>query len=403
MKKNKIDIALYFGIFFLTFLGYYAILLLLFNLGLSEASRSVTIPIRLGIVAMLALLFLKNIKHLQPVKGMHWFLLFCFVYLYRLFDDYNSLELYYMSIPDVLLFFLSFAVIPFIVLSTQPLSKSKLKAMFNALFIGGLLFSALVLFFYSRFIGQVSRLASGTAGESVLSPLALSYSSALVIGVFTFYLLFNKVSFLKRILMLVGIGLATVPFFLGASRGALIALGIPFILYFLSGKTIGFKIRSLILLAIIVIGVIYLDQYFSSGLLNRFLGISEAIETGASSASRIDIWKASFEQFLNNPIFGDKLKIDGVNGYAHNIILEVLQTTGLMGFIPFIIVIINAWKICLYILKHHKAYFWIPVIFIQAFFMNMFSGAIYNASWFWTSMALLLCLGYSLKKINYYE
>lgn len=127
MKANRFDNILYFNIFLLSFLGYYAILLLLFNLGLSETSRSVTIPIRLGIVAMLVVLFLKNIKHLQSVKGIHWFLFFCFVYLYRLFDDYNSLELYYMSIPDVLLFFLSFAVIPFIVLSTQPLSKSKLK------------------------------------------------------------------------------------------------------------------------------------------------------------------------------------------------------------------------------------------------------------------------------------
>jgi len=197
---------------------------------------------------------------------------------------------------------------------------------------------------------------------------------------------------------LVGIGLSTVPFFLGASRGSLVALFIPFVLYFFSGKNINFRIRGILSASVVFMGLIYLDSYFQSGLLNRFLGTSEAIERGESSAVRIEIWKGAFDQFFNNPVFGDKLRIDKWPfGYAHNLFVEVLQTTGLLGFIPFTVLVFKAWKISFYILRYHKPYFWVAVIFIQSFFMNMFSGAIYTAAWFWSSMALLFAMNNFLK------
>src|SRR5690606_9187162 len=206
-----------------------------------------------------------------------------------------------------IVYFLSFAVIPFVVIGSIKLDTKKINAIFSSLWLGGIVFSVLVVVYYGRFIGQVSRLASNTAGESVISPLSLSYSSIMVIGVFLFYLLQNKTTFIKKIGLLVGIGLSVVPFSLGASRGSLIAFFVPFIMFFFSGKSISFRIRSILLVSVILVGVIYLDSYFQSGLLNRFLGTSEAIDRGESSAVRIEIWKGAFEQFFNNPVFGDKL------------------------------------------------------------------------------------------------
>jgi O-antigen ligase len=397
VKKSRFETYLFFWIFFTTFLGYYSILLLLFNLGMSETSRSVTIPIRFGISGMLTVLFLRNINKLQSSNVIYLYVIFMFIYLYRLFEDYMNMEHYFMSISEVLVYFLSFSAIPFIVFSSQRLDTNKINSIFNALFIGGVLFSLLVVSYYSRFIGTVYRLETATSGESVLSPLALSYSSTLVIGVFIFYLIFNKVGFFRRVVMYVGIGLATVPFFLGASRGSLIVLGIPFILYVLSGKSITFKFRALVILSIVFIGVAYLDQYFSSGLLKRFFGISDAIADEDSSAIRIQMWESALNQFINNPFIGDKLRMDFSSGYPHNIFIEVLQTTGIVGFIPFVFLIYAGWRVVFYILKNKKEYFWVAIIFIQAFMMNMFSGAIFTADWLWTSLGLLIAVQRSLE------
>lgn len=397
MKVNRFDTTLYFWVFLLTYVGYYAILLLLFNIGMSDTTRVVTVPIRLLIAVFLLLLFIRNIKKLQYLDNLRWFLLFSLFYIARLFVDYLKNESYYMGIPEVMAYFLSFAVIPFIVISSIKLDTKKINTIFSSLWLGGIVFSVLVVVYYGRFIGQVSRLASNMVGQSVMSPLSLSYSSTIVVGVFSLYLLQNKTKFNIKIGLLVGISLSTVPFFLGASRGALIALFIPFIMYFFSGKSINFRIRGILLVSAILVGVIYLDSYFQSGLLKRFLGTSEAIDRGESSAVRVEIWKGAFEQFLNNPVFGDKLRIDIRSKYAHNLFVEVLQTTGLLGFIPFTVLVFKAWKASFYILKYHKPYFWVVVIFVQSFFMNMFSGALYTANWFWTSMALLFALNSFLK------
>ncbi len=400
MKEHKLHTILYFFVFLFTYLGFYTILLFLFNIGMGGASRSVTIPIRLIIMFLLLILFIRNIKKLQKDNSLPWFILFSLMYLTRLFVDYVQNKPYYMSISEVFVYFISFSFIPFICITSIRLDKKKINAIFNSIFIGGVLFSILVVTYYSRFIGQVGgRLASNTAGEEVMSPLTLSYSSTLIIGVFLFYLMENRTKALKKICLLLGVALSTVPFFLGASRGSLIALFIPFAMYFFAGKSISFRLRSLLLSGIAVLLIVVLDNYFHSGLLNRFLGTSEAIDEGGSSAVRLEIWKGSIQQFLSNPLFGDKLKIDKwTDGYVHNFFIEVLQTTGLFGFIPFLFLTFKAWKITFYILKYHKPYFWIAIIFIQSFFMNMFSGAIYLGSWFWISMALLFTLNIFLRK-----
>jgi O-antigen ligase len=148
----------------------------------------------------------------------------------------------------------------------------------------------------------------------------------------------------------------------------------------------------------VLIALIYLDSFFDSGLLDRFTGTKEAIETGSSSASRLDIWKYSLDQFIDYPLFGDKLNTNIVNFYPHNIFLEALQSIGFFGFIPFLVLLIYALRYSMYIFKKKPQYAWLTIFFLQALMQNMFSGALYTAAWFWTGMALVLSLYSSIKK-----
>src|SRR5690606_27868135 len=157
-------------------------------------------------------------------------------------------------------------------------------------------------------------------------------------------------------------------------------------------------LKYIFLFVIILFLLVYLDGYLGSGLLDRFMGTSEAIESGGSSAIRLEMWNKSLSQFIDFPFFGDRLNTVGVDYYPHNIYIEVLQKTGIIGGIPFFVLVFKTIKASFNIFKNHIEYAWIPVIFIQSLMRHMFSGALYNASWFWISMAIVLSLNYYLKK-----
>lgn len=390
MKIYKINNYLFGIVFFFTFLGFYSVLLLGINADMSGFTRQLTIPMRILIdVSCLSLLLLGFRNRRIYIK---WFILFTFIYLTRIFIDINNLEFFYISYSEVVLYFISFCVIPFISISKIDFSKIHFKKLYNVFLISALLFSSLSTILYSRFIREVYRLNTNSAGEEVISPLILSYCSALIISVSIIYLIFNKTSKLVKSFSILAIIMAVIPFFLGASRGGIIAVFFPFILLVFCNTSLKNFFKYLLFFIVLIVGLVYLDDYFESGLLTRFLSTSEAIETGGSSAHRIDIWKNSLTQFLNYPFFGDKLNTQGVNYYPHNIYIEVLQSTGIIGFIPFLILLIKGFVVCMTIFKRHGEYAWIGVFFVQALIQNMFSGALYTAAWFWTSLAMMLSL-----------
>lgn len=391
--KYKFSNSIFFSTIYLTFLGYYVILLITINSGFAGYTRQVTVPLRLLIIGGLVSLILLNYKTVRFTNFFKWFSLFSALFLCRILVDFYRREFYYLSTPEILFYFLSFAVIPFMAISLFQLDEKRISSAINAIFFSGLLFSLLVIFSYGRFVGQVGRLASSTAGEDVLSPLALSYCATLIIGTLLSYIIYNRISNFKRLLILLTIVLSVVPFFLGASRGSLMALFIPFLLMILSGRSLIFIFNSTLGLFCLGIALFYLDSALGSGLFTRFLGISDAVEQGSSSASRVDIWAASFRQFLDNPFFGDKLRVGSYDSYPHNLFLEVLQTNGIAGFIPFVILTGASVKLSFKIFKKSPEHSWIAILFLQNLVHNMFSGAVYNAVWFWTSMALVFSVG----------
>lgn len=382
-------------VLFLTFLGFYSILLLGHSLGMSEFTRQLTIPMRIVVVISCLLLFMLNYRKRSPY--LIWFIAFVGIYSLRILLDINSLEWFYISYNELVLYFLSFCVITFIGVSKVPFSTINVDKLYKVFLLSALLFSSLSIIFYGQYIGQVYRLSTSSAGVNVISPLILSYCSALIIGVSLTYMIFNKTKLHIKLLNLAAIIMSVIPFFLGASRGSIIAVFVPLFMLALANMSLKNFFKYTILFAVLVFGLVYMDNYFESGLLSRFLSTSEAIETGGSSASRIDIWKSSFSQFLNHPFMGDKLNTEGVNHYPHNIFLEVLQTTGVIGFIPFIVLFVKGVIASFKIFKHHAEYAWISVIFLQASMQNMFSGAVYTAAWYWTSLAMVLALYQFLK------
>jgi O-antigen ligase len=296
-------------------------------------------------------------------------------------------------------YFFSFSFIPFLFLSNIELSAYKLSYIFRAFLYSGLFFSLISVANYGQYVGQISRLGMDSGEENTVNPLILSYNATMVFGVFLFYWLYNKTSLLQKILLFSGIVLSIIPFFLGASRGALIAIFVVLLLNVFYSSSAGAKLKYLTFFLLLFFIIIYLNQYFGGGLTDRFYELQEDFDSGESSAVRLTIWKSSWSQFIDNPLFGDKLAVEGWKNYTHNIVLEVLQTTGIVGFVPFSILLFTVLAYATRIIRYHKSYSWLSVIFILSFIQTMFSGNLYSAAWFWNSMAIVIGSYHYLSKI----
>lgn len=373
---------------FLNFIGYYVCLMLLFYIGLGALSLSVSVPLRLLILACLTVFFLQSTR-LKAKSETYIFLFFSLIYLIRIFSDALTGLPYYIGTSRLLLYYLSFDMIPFLLISNIKFKAADYDIIKKGILLSGFLFAVLAIIFFRNYIGTVGRLTSETADIDMLSPLALSYCSSLTIGIAISYWIENPISVGQKFYFLLLISLSVTPFFLGSSRGSLIALILPFIFILLIKKNVFTNFRTILILVIGLAGIIYVSQEFGSSLIERFVSTSSDIAEGNESAVRTIMWQNAFNQFINNPIMGDRLKLDGFDIYPHNILFEILQCTGFLGFIPFSILLIIIFIKAFRILKYTPQYSWISILFIQCFTQNMFSGSIFSASWLMMSMAIV--------------
>jgi O-antigen ligase len=399
MKKTKIFNFSLFWSFFIAFSGYYVILMLVSNFLSNDFSRYFTIPLRLLLVLFFYILFkLKSIKY-RKEKITVFFLLFAAIYLLRIFTELLKNNHYYMSLVSFFLSFLSFVFIPIYLVSKIQFSSKDYRIILISVLVGSMGVAILTYFFYGDLIGQVARISQEIGkDENYISPLALSYCSVLGIGTGISYLLANKVNKSRFLYISTVILISLIPFFLGASRGAIVSIIVPFIMYVLFSKGVKSKSRFIFIGLLFAMLVFYSTSYFGIGVFNRFTGTYDAIETGSSSAVRLLIWKSDFNQFLENPLMGNSLQSEFAGHHSHNIIVESMITTGILGTIPFLIFLFLIFRKVVKIIRYSPKYFWLTNLFLIGFMQNMFSGAIWGMSW--TAIGAALIIGFNYKTLE---
>jgi len=104
------------------------------------------------------------------------------------------------------------------------------------------------------------------------------------------------------------------------------------------------------------------------------------------------------------PIFGSSFLIEkGVfrGIYPHNLILESLMATGLIGTCFLIRWLYGLFKTGYTVIVTKDIYAWIPLLFFQYFIFGMFSKSIYANTNLWYFAFLLLYLNAKRKKDVY--
>jgi O-antigen ligase len=377
---------------FINFIGFYAIIILVLFLGFEQQSRYFTIPARL-LVAMAILLgfYLKNYRQADN-HFVYWcFLGFFLVYFFSLYTKAAAGKDHLIRPEyEVGLYSFIYAIIPFLYFAEK--KEARLYRIFyNAIIASGLLLSVLCLYLYGDILlsgySRIS-LARHNVFFQIISPLLLSYSGALILGLTLSRLFWGETSMKQFIWYGVIFLFGLIPFFLGASRGSVVALLLPFMIISLVKFSRKIRVKTLFILGLFTMVTIFLAAYVGTGVFTRVLRILHDIQYGGASVVRLEIWSAAIDQFLSSPIFGSSIGMEKYF-YPHNIFIEVLMSTGLIGFLPFALLIIYSFHKSFLIIKHRPEFIWITVLFWQGFILQLFSGALYTAVFFWSGLGLI--------------
>ncbi len=178
-----------------------------------------------------------------------------------------------------------------------------------------------------------------------------------------------------------------------ASRGPILSilLALLFILLFKDKKI---SLKYLYLMMTLFLAV--LGNYLISMIFDKYFFLSRFIEHDQSNVNRIKIIINGFNQFLEGPFFGTHFLVIESKMYAHNILLDILLSTGLLGFI----LIIPMFLIFAKNIMAKLPYALISVIGFFYFLNTLTSGASYNMNEFWILFAIVVAYKTNDKRIN---
>ena len=179
------------------------------------------------------------------------------------------------------------------------------------------------------------------------------------------------------------------------SRGVQVAAGVVVLgVALLGGKS---RLRLIVggmILAVALFVVVRFSQGSASISDTLFSRWSEVDDTGQTSAERssdvrVELLSSSMKYFQEAPILGYSVVEPESGFYPHNIIAEVLLSTGIAGFIIFAMLLVRLLNICRLALKDHLEHLWIVLLFMQYLVADQFSGSLYFDPNLWLFMVLL--------------
>lgn len=154
-----------------------------------------------------------------------------------------------------------------------------------------------------------------------------------------------------------------------------------------------------ITLLLLFVGLIFLHEQYGDSLITSFNRMYNWLAKGDTS-SREPLYRGALEIFNSNPFVGGRILFeDGV--HPHNIFLELLMATGILGliiyFIKFLPVFQNA-SIFFNINKSNIYYKVIFALFLQYFTLVQTSCNLFNIPEFLYFSSIIIGISYTAKQ-----
>lgn len=382
--------------------GVQILLLFLYVFSLTDESQTFTIPFRFLVVAFSLFIFMKykSIRVLQQRQVVILvFIFYLFLVLRILFDGFILDKNLGKSGATYLLQLGSTVIVPSLAFMT-PLNSRNLMLAEKGLKHTCLVFLILGIFLYRENLGSDYRSLvhfNDVKRETLISPMAFSYIGFTLLGLVMWETLIKKKIGAYN---LIEAAIALYAMVWSASRGAIISLILLLIYLTLSKTKRVSSFVKIIGIWIISISLTMLALHYSgSHLLDRFETLRDGIETNSNDVGslRKGIWERGFQQFSEQPFLGSGIEEKYIKYVAHNMYLESLMATGLLGSLVFLVIILKTLKRGHHLLMVDSNAGWIGILCMERMLTGLFSTSILDPI-FWLPVVALHANGTFIKK-----
>lgn len=386
---------------------------------LNVDSTPINISIRIIFVLVsLFLIFIPFYKNAGNSISVGWlaFIFFWIIYSIRLIYDLEVKGLVYLDTSKFYVYSFAFGtcLLPSIAIyySTKYINLEHLILLFfSTILLSNIcLFYSVLSFGHWNIIEIIINRANVNIeidGEtkSIINPITIGFYGELLsivaIHVLNFKLINRKKYF--KLLLYLCICLGIINLILGASRGPMLSFIILLIieLYFVAQKnkfSVAYISKILLISTSIILFFIYYlvtkIEIENISLLNRLSSTADARQYDEKE-ERDYLFESAWNQFLSSPIVGDSfLTKVPLRSYSHNIILDVLMATGLIGIIIFgtmLYHIFIKFKYSLNSMNSNNNVIKLPLlIYTSILLITMTSGGLFVSGDFWMFSAFML-------------
>lgn len=357
-------------------------------------------------------------------KGFIFFSIFWVIYGIRLIYDLEIVGLRYIDKNSFYVYSFAFgvcltsSVLAFYIIPSIDLLKF-IKISYIFIFISNLCLTYAILSFslwnFSESLLSRANLIIEIDGkeQSIVNPITIGVYGQLLASLAIHVLFFHKkISKKNKILLVINIIHGLINLILGASRGPILVFVIIFILQlylFVKYNRKSFSFLFYLFFSMLLFFMsfqLFVNSSISNiEFVNRFSIFLENRKYQEKEERDYE-WSAAWDQFVSNPLLGDAFVNSYDKSYSHNLILDVLMSTGIVGLFIFCGILYFVFKRIKNILKNLENKFhesMVVVVFLSSFLISMTSGSLFMSSGFWISISVILALNRSNVLRTYFD
>ncbi|SDL31945.1 O-antigen ligase [Catalinimonas alkaloidigena] len=373
-------------------------------LNISTDSSVPFILFRLLFLMLSVVLIAFNIQNVKLINSIDGLLFVAFVLMYTL---RILLDTVFFTTPlrlpsyNYILFAYGVCFIPFIAFRFSQIKLFK-REIVIALLVILLIASVFVLISVLDKI-QSQEFRNGRLSNDKFSPIFLGHLGASLF-VMSLYCFFSKLidgNIYVKLVSILGIVVGMIVVIMAASRGPILSLIIVAAVYMFYYSSKKFFIY---LFCVFAFGFIFSGEIFSfidvsgSSAVRRLERMFDGEDE--SGSIRLDEWDGAIDQFVDSPLIGNSLEEQKYHFYPHNIYLEGFMSTGVIGGMPFIGLLLMAMYRAFKHIQYSSEYTWVALLFIQYAIASFFSGAIYSNGPYWYFMASVFSIGLPTRLVD---
>jgi O-Antigen ligase len=349
-------------------------------------TQALSIPYRLAVMALSAIVILSGLLTRFRGRLDFWLLLFLVLYLIRLIYDYTNNSI--IGNVEAIQFYVAVVLVPLLAINLGGGADFSENVLAKLLIVAGAAATSMALL--AQFLGlgynpwEIYGTTDVRLGFEALNPISLGHVAATTALTSVYILAGSNLSLRWRLLALASIGMSGVLLINAGSRGALIAFTISIGWFGLT------KIKRLAVIGPVLTLALFLGASQTSVFQATIGSFTGGLASDASGLQRLNAQAIAIEDFVDSPVFGKHyINPDLESGnYPHNLFIESAMALGIFGLVLFLTIAFRAVKKLFgdFGLNHPL----LALIFIQFFVSSFISGSLWASNAFFVYLMITL-------------